>query len=160
MKKNIYFLLLIIILICCSCRQGKEKNNESMDSVKTDSIHKCDSVMKADSLKNDTTSPANKKDSNINSNVQNNVKPVTEYVRDFVKEGYVKATVKNYSGLDGCGFLLVLESGKKLEPSSLDKKFRIDNSKVWIKYTPANYISICMTGETVTITAIETRDEK
>jgi hypothetical protein len=70
------------------------------------------------------------------------------------QNGFVKATIINYT-LDGCGFMLRLEDGKKLEPVNLAEEFKKDNIKVWIKYQHYKGNSICMAGEMVTVTAIE-----
>lgn len=71
------------------------------------------------------------------------------------QSGFVKATIINYT-LDGCNFMLLLEDGKKLEPVNFSEEFKKDNIKVWIKYQHYKGTSICMAGEMVTVTAIET----
>lgn len=66
---------------------------------------------------------------------------------DFVCDG-TTATMKNYLGLDGCGWVLVLENGNKLEPVNLDK-FGIElkeDKKVCIHYHELDFSSICMVG--------------
>lgn len=76
----------------------------------------------------------------------------------MISEGYVKATVTDNTGLDGCRFMLTLESGKKLEPVNLEEKYMKDGMKVWVKYQSVkDMMSICMAGEMVRITAIEER---
>lgn len=70
------------------------------------------------------------------------------------QNGFVKATIINYA-LDGCGFMLLLKDGKKLEPVNLSEEFKKDSIKVWIKYQHYKGNSICMAGEMVTVTAIE-----
>lgn len=70
------------------------------------------------------------------------------------QNGFVKATIINYA-LDGCGFMLLLEDGKKLEPVNLSEEFKKDSIKVWIKYQHYKGNSICMAGEMITVTAIE-----
>lgn len=81
--------------------------------------------------------------------------PAEPIVDTHLKDGFVKATVINYT-LDGCTFMLQLEDGKKLEPVNLKEEFKKDNFKVWIKYQHYKGNSICMAGEMVTVTAIET----
>ena len=72
------------------------------------------------------------------------------------QNGFAKAAIINYA-IDGCTFMIQLEDGKKLEPVNLQDEFKKDNLKVWIKYKHFKGNSICMAGEMVTITAIETR---
>lgn len=83
--------------------------------------------------------------------------PGTQSVTPMEQQGFVKATVKNYT-VDGCTWLLELENGKKLQPAFLDIPFQKDNLAVWIKYTVTkSNASICMTGQTVNITEIQQR---
>ena len=75
---------------------------------------------------------------------------------DYEKEKFVRATVVDMTGLDGCQFLLKLEDGKKLEPINLDPAYKKDGLPVWIKYIDSKgSMSICMTGKMVRIIAIE-----
>ena len=46
------------------------------------------------------------------------VKAVAAATVDYGKENYTAATVVDMRELDGCGFMLKLESGKKLQPKS------------------------------------------
>ena len=66
----------------------------------------------------------------------------------------VKATLYDYTGLDGCSWVIKLEDGQTLEPSNLDG-FDIeikDGEKVWVKYSLAKeQISICMAGPRVDV---------
>lgn len=66
----------------------------------------------------------------------------------------VAATLYDYSGLDGCSWVIKLEDGEVLEPSNLgefDIKIN-EGEKVWVKYSLAeNQISICMVGPQVDI---------
>lgn len=73
-------------------------------------------------------------------------------------EGFIKATVVDNTGLDGCSFMLLLESGQKLMPLNLAKEFMKDNMKVWVKYSPAKgAMTVCMAGEAVNVAVIEER---
>jgi hypothetical protein len=82
------------------------------------------------------------------------------------------ATVKDLRGLDGCGFVLELADGQRLEPVSPTRgwcgttteeqktafeKFNLrDGQKVKIGYKKVNEVgSICMVGQVVAITCIE-----
>lgn len=78
------------------------------------------------------------------------------------------ATVKDLTGLDGCGFVFELENGEKLEPirghrcatpappaSALDNFKLLDGQRVTIAYKEVeNQVSICMVGKVVEITCI------
>jgi hypothetical protein len=80
------------------------------------------------------------------------------------------ATIKDLRGLDGCGFVLVLDNGQKLEPvvtiqftcaTGLDQKWPslmgmepVDGKRVKIGYKEAKHPSICMVGKTVELTCI------
>ena len=66
-------------------------------------------------------------------------------------------TLKDYTGLDGCKFLLVDSDGNKYEPINL-KKFLSDpkdNTKVRAKFKKVLTGSICMVGSTVEVICIE-----
>ena len=73
----------------------------------------------------------------------------------------VNATLKNLTGLDGCSWVLVLDNGKKLEPTNLKKFDNIkleDGKKVIVEYeTKPMAASICMVGTIVEIICISER---
>ncbi len=74
-------------------------------------------------------------------------------------EGAVKAEFKDLSGLDGCGMLIELGNGKRLEPLNLNE-FNIDaqdGKKIWVKYEKADGASVCMAGEIIKIKCISDR---
>ena len=71
----------------------------------------------------------------------------------------IKATLRDYAGLDGCGFVLVLEDGEVLEMGDFNEepgfKFN-DGMKVSISYEEMLDIgSICMVGPIVRIMCME-----
>ena len=72
-----------------------------------------------------------------------------------------KATLRNYSGLDGCGWVIELSSGILLEPINLDdfqgEYSMEDGAPIWINYENYNSASICMIGQTVQVIAIRNR---
>lgn len=71
---------------------------------------------------------------------------------DYEKAGYVRATVIKYE-VDGCGYLLQLGSGKKLEALNLPEELKQEKKEVWIKYElDRNAASICMAGDIVKLT--------
>ena len=72
----------------------------------------------------------------------------------------IKATLKDYTGVDGCKFVLVLENGEVLEMGDFDEepnfKFN-DGMKVSISYEEMrDMASICMVGPIVRIMCIKT----
>ena len=82
-----------------------------------------------------------------------------------------KATVRDLSGLDGCGFVFELPDGTRLKPAIVgycgtpplpkeviqdplfDFEF-VDGKEVFISYEPVASASICMVGPTVKITCL------
>jgi hypothetical protein len=89
---------------------------------------------------------------------------------DETKCGSTYATVKDFSGLDGCGWVLVKDNGEKLEPyfpgnpgneslntDSFSPSFSLrDGQRVRIGYEVLeDMASICMIGKTVKIICIE-----
>ena len=69
----------------------------------------------------------------------------------------VKATLNDFTGLDGCNWVVKLEDSEVLEPINLsDFNFGLkDGKKIWIKYKPAeNMASFCMVGPIVEIEGI------
>lgn len=84
-------------------------------------------------------------------------KSVTASDSDMQAQGYVKAMVVEMN-LDGCGFMLELESDKsKLEPDGLQPEFQKDSVPVWIKYKSVERMSVCMAGATIDLLAIKKR---
>jgi hypothetical protein len=67
------------------------------------------------------------------------------------------ATVRNLTGFDGCGYVLQLDNGKRLEPhGDLWQGFaKHDGARVTISYESAPTASICMVGEGVKLTCIQ-----
>jgi len=76
-------------------------------------------------------------------------------------EGMTKATIRDYTGLDGCGMLIVLENGDEIEPSNLNNFSSTvsisDGQKIWVKYHEIGGASICMVGPAVEIDGLEER---
>ena len=89
---------------------------------------------------------------------------------DPVKNCGTPATIRDLRGLDGCGFVLELENGQRLEPVPV---FRCGNDPNLLTMDSSNFTwkdglrvtigykelkdraSICMTGKMVEITCIE-----
>jgi hypothetical protein len=80
-----------------------------------------------------------------------------------VKNCGTPATVRDLRGLDGCGFVLELPSGQRLEPvktnsgnSALTNFTWKDGQRVTIAYQELNgQASTCMVGKPVEVTCIE-----
>lgn len=81
---------------------------------------------------------------------------VTDDTSELDKTGYM-GTVVNYTGLDGCGYVIELDNGKKLEPAEYPEHFQFyDGQRVSLTYKVRNdLMSTCMVGEIVEITEIE-----
>ncbi len=84
---------------------------------------------------------------------------------DELCEDGAKGMILDYRGLDGCQWLIRLNSGEMLEPVNLHL-FDLepaDSMKIVLTYTPAHdMMSICMAGKMVHINCISTKsaDEK
>ena len=70
------------------------------------------------------------------------------------------ATVRDLTGLDGCGMVLELAGGKRLGPvGPLWVAFAsTPGQRVFISYEPFDGASACMAGKLVTITCIRAAD--
>lgn len=74
--------------------------------------------------------------------------------------GCEKATLRDGTGIGGCGMVIELSNGKMIEPRNLDS-FDItplDGDKIWVKYH--NVVgggTVCMIGDVVEIDYIEKR---
>jgi hypothetical protein len=70
-----------------------------------------------------------------------------------------KATLQDYTGLDGCRWVIKLKDGTVLEPINLEEFSLqpIDGLPVWVEYKTEPLASICMVGETVRVTCISKR---
>lgn len=144
-KMKLYSILFALLAVSCNYTVSDK------ESVKNDKIVK-DTVLPNDSSDRKDSIPAEQK-KNLNKDTVSHNSDGTVKKRDFIKEGYVKAKVRNMMGLDGCGFLLVLDNGEKLEPTNLDKQYMKDGIKLWIKFKPTGNASICMAGTVVCLSA-------
>jgi len=79
-------------------------------------------------------------------------------------DSLIKGTLKDYTGLDGCGWVIVLDKTEndgttKLEPTNLGD-FGVtmtDGQKVKLTYTDVNAASVCMVGKVVKLQSIQNR---
>lgn len=71
----------------------------------------------------------------------------------------VKGVFKDFTGLDGCGWMIELENNKVIEPSNLTSFMIVpeEDKKIWISHESAPLASICMAGEVVIIKCIASR---
>jgi hypothetical protein len=67
------------------------------------------------------------------------------------------ATIRDLTGLDGCGYVLELGSGQRLEPHGplWDNYAKHDGERVTISYTAELTASSCMVGEGVKLSCIQ-----
>jgi hypothetical protein len=77
---------------------------------------------------------------------------------DNAKNDFKQAegTVIDSRGLDGCGFLISVKNGPKINPGTLDPKFGKDGLEVKFKYRIQRGIStICMSGVAAEVKDLE-----
>jgi len=79
------------------------------------------------------------------------------FVELLVSTCELTGTVKDYTGFDGCSYIIELDIGKKLEPVLVDTPFVFrDNQRVKLSYRELpEFASICMVGIIAEITCIE-----
>ena len=69
----------------------------------------------------------------------------------------IKATLTDYTGFDGCSWVIKLQNNEVIEPVNLGE-FNIElkeGKKIWIKFTVAdNMASICMVGPIVKLEGV------
>lgn len=71
-------------------------------------------------------------------------------------ESGINGTMVDLNGLDGCGFVIELDGGERLEPINWDT-FEIeqeDGKAVVFEYHEVEMASICMVGKTIEIDCI------
>lgn len=125
----------LLIMSNSSCSRNKKKDEEA-------------AILAAKKqLEQDSLIAARTADSIANAQVE----------ETMIKGGYLKARIIDKTGLDGCAFLIELQSGEKLIPLNLRKEFRKDNLNVWVKYKKEDAMTVCMAGETVRIVDIAER---
>ena len=75
---------------------------------------------------------------------------------EYVKNGFKSAVVIDNSGLDGCGFMILLEDKAKLQPVSLPEEFKKHQLPVWIKFQyKKGAVGVCMSGRIVNLLDIK-----
>ena len=70
-----------------------------------------------------------------------------------------KAKLVDMTGLDGCTFMLELNSGDRLEVINWGdwEVHKEDGKKIWVSYKESEGASICMAGKMVEVTCITDR---
>jgi hypothetical protein len=65
-------------------------------------------------------------------------------------------TIRDYTGLDGCGLMIDLDSGGRLEVVSLPPNTTlVAGKRVRVEYKPVPAFSICMAGTTAKIIRLQ-----
>lgn len=65
-------------------------------------------------------------------------------------------TIQDFTGLDGCSLMIVLDSGERLEPVALPKNTSLQvNRRVFVQYKPVQKFSVCMAGITAEIIRLQ-----
>lgn len=69
----------------------------------------------------------------------------------------VGAKFKDLTGLDGCGMVIELQDGSKIEPINIDEfdVEPVDGKSIWVKYHNIDGGSVCMVGPIVEIDCIK-----
>ncbi|GAB2943189.1 hypothetical protein GCM10027048_04740 [Hymenobacter coalescens] len=72
-------------------------------------------------------------------------------------ECQIPATIRDLRGFDGCGFVLELDNGKRLEPHGAlwENYAKHDGERVTISYTADPVPSICMVGAGVRLACVQ-----
>jgi hypothetical protein len=69
--------------------------------------------------------------------------------------GEVTGTIKDFTGLDGCGLMIVLDNGDRLEIVTLPAGTILKaDQRVAIIYSERLVVSICMAGKTEEIKSL------
>ena len=79
-----------------------------------------------------------------------------DFCNDYPTDCATPATVRDLTGLDGCGKVLELANGQRLEPSGpvWDSFASANGQRVAVSYAQTAAVSTCMVGKTVEITCI------
>ena len=69
-----------------------------------------------------------------------------------IPQGFNEVVVRDFTGLDGCNFLLVQSDSSRLEAANLPDSLKKDGLIIWVRTAPENGVmSICMGGKPVRI---------
>jgi len=90
-----------------------------------------------------------------NTNGKQNRKQYTKQ-EEKIKANSIKGKLIDMTNTDGCGWVIKLESGKKIQPINLDK-FDIgltDGQEVWVQFHKLDLVGTCMVGDIVKLESI------
>ena len=76
--------------------------------------------------------------------------------KDRACPGSVEGVMHNYAGLDGCGWVIEI-NGSIYEPTNINDfnaNFLVEGKKVNVIYEEKQAASICMVGQTITISCL------
>jgi hypothetical protein len=67
--------------------------------------------------------------------------------------GFTAVTVRNFTGMDGCNYVLDVNDSLRYEPVDLADSLKQDSLRLWIRYIAVKgHMSICMMGPAIKIT--------
>jgi hypothetical protein len=68
----------------------------------------------------------------------------------------IPVKMKNLTGLDGCGWVLELSDGSRMEPINMNdfEVKLVEGKKIYVTYEDFPGASICMVGKIVKITSV------
>ena len=76
--------------------------------------------------------------------------------KDRACPGSVEGVMHNYAGLDGCGWVIEI-NGSIYEPTNINDfnaNFLVEGKQVSVIYEEKQAASICMVGQTITISCL------
>jgi hypothetical protein len=77
--------------------------------------------------------------------------------QQWLADGYSAGIIQDFSSLDGCGFLIIMNNIELL-PINLSEGFNKNNLAVWVKYHNAKSTqTTCMKGKPILIDEIKLR---
>ena len=71
-----------------------------------------------------------------------------------LQETHTFGTITNKTQLDGCSYVITLSNNTVLEPLNLDSLFMQDGLNVYFQYKKSNAMTICMSGQPITLLEI------
>ena len=78
-----------------------------------------------------------------------------------IDSDFGNATLRDYTGLDGCHWVIELDNGEVVEPRNLEDFIStpVSQMRLLVEYTvEPDWVSICMVGPVVTLTTCSLAD--
>ena len=76
--------------------------------------------------------------------------PGKEIKSSEVPQGFMVVTIRDYSGFDGCGFLLVKDDSTRFEVVNFPDSLKQNGKELFVRTGPVkDFMSICMSGKPV-----------